>query len=90
MVVSCSFLDVGQACLSDDAAWMTPAIIRSCILRTIEGGWGRMLSLFLHHLLKGPLGFSTAGVAVELGDGPLIIYAKLSVLLTDGEGWRRL
>ena len=45
---------------------------------------------FLHHLLKGPLGFSAAGVAVELDDGPLIIYAKLSVLLTDGEGWRRL
>ena len=49
-----------------------------------------MLSLFLHHLLKGPLGFSTAGVAVDLDDGPLIMYAKLSVLLTDGEGWRRL
>ena len=90
MVVSCSFLEVGQAYLSDDAAWMTPAIIRSSILHTIEGGWGRMLSLFLHHLLKGPLGFSTAGAAVELDDGPLVIYAKLSVLLTDREGWRRL
>ena len=90
MVVSCSFIEVGQAHLSDDAAWMTPAIIRSSILHTIEGGWGRMLSLFLHHLLKGPLGFSTAGVAVELEDGPLIIYANLSVLLTDGDGWRRL
>ena len=90
MVVSCSFIEVGQAHLSDDAAWMTPAIIRSSILHTIEGGWGRMLSLFLHHSPKGPLGFSTAGVAVELEDGPLIIYANLSVLLTDGEGWRRL
>jgi hypothetical protein len=52
MVVSCYFLEVGQSYLADDAAWMTPAIIKSCVLHTIEGVWSRMLSVFLHHLLK--------------------------------------
>ena len=41
----------------------------------------------LQHLLTGPLGFSTVGVAVELDGGPVIIYARLGALLTDGEGW---
>lgn len=87
MVISCSFLEVGQAFLADSSSWMTPAIIRSSVMHSIEGGWSRCLSLFLHHLLKGPLGFSTAGVAVELGGEVVVIYATLSVMLTDGEGW---
>jgi hypothetical protein len=87
MVISCTFLEVGQSFLSDSAAWMTPAIIRSPILKSIDGGWSHALSMFLQHLLTGPLGFSTVGVAVELDGGPVIIYARLGALLTDGEGW---
>jgi hypothetical protein len=43
--------------------------------------------MFLQHLLTGPLGFSTVGVAVELDGGPVVIHARLGALLTDGEGW---
>ena len=90
MVVSCSFLEVGQSFLSDRVAWMTPAIIRSKALHDVQGGWSKALSVFLEHLLTGPLGFSTVGSAVELDNGPVVIYAKLAVLLTDGEGWYRV
>ena len=89
MVLSCLFFEVGQSFLSDSAAWMTCAIIRSPILKIIDGGWSHALSLFLQHLLTGPLGFSTVGVAVELDCGPVVIHARLGALLTDGEGWYR-
>ena len=87
MVISCTFLEVGQSFLSDSAAWMTPAIIRSPILKSIDRGWSHALSMFLQHLLTGPLGFSTVGVAVELDGGTVVIHARLGALLTDGEGW---
>lgn len=88
MVISCAFTNVGQAFLSDSAAWMTPAIVRSAKIHQVPGGWSRLLAVFLHHLLKGPLGISTVGVPVELDQGTVLIYANLGALLTDGEGWQ--
>jgi hypothetical protein len=56
---------------------MTPAIIRSPILKSIDGGWSHALSMFLQHLLTGPLGFATVGVAVELDGGPVVYSCKI-------------
>lgn len=39
-------------------------------------------------LLVGPTGFSTAGVPVELPSGTTVIFARMSNLLSDGDGFR--
>ncbi len=45
-----------------------------------------MLRIFLEKLLIGPSGLSGGGVAIELDDGPLLLFGRLSNVLADGEG----
>ena len=47
-----------------------------------------MLKRYLMHQLCGPEGITTVGVVVDVGSGPCLVFAKLSAMLTDGDGWR--
>lgn len=89
MNLSFSFLEFGQAVLCSEAAWFTPVCVRSSVFREIEGGWPHLLRLFLRLLLLGPSGTNAGGIAVELGDAtPTLIFANLSNILSDGDGFR--
>ena len=47
-----------------------------------------MLALFCRRLFLGAVGFSTAGVPLMIHGRPVLIYARLSVVISDGDGLR--
>jgi len=54
----------------------------------VDGGWSHMLRLVLERLLVGPLGLSTVGVPVRVGGEERLLFATLTNLLSDGDGFR--
>ena len=47
------------------------------------GGWSKLLRFILHKMFVGPSSFSSSGVAVRLGDNPVLLFAKLTNILGD-------
>jgi hypothetical protein len=47
-----------------------------------------MLRLFLERVLFGQSGMSTVGVPIKVGGQDRLLFAKLTNLLTDGDGHR--
>lgn len=88
MILSYNFLELGQAALSDEAFWHTPVIVRHNTIREVVGGWSRMLRDYLRLQLTGASGLATAGVPVKLGGENVLIFARLTNLLADGEGFK--
>jgi hypothetical protein len=88
MVLSFSFLELGQLALSRDAAWVTPICVRTAMLKQIAGGWPCCLKIFLRRLLLGATGIAVGGVPVTLGGQHYILYGTVTNLLSDGDGLR--
>ena len=88
MVASFTFKELGQAAMFNGDMWLTPVAVRSSKMREVRGGWSALLTRFLRRLLLGPTGFSSAGVPIELPTGIAVVFAKVSNLLTDGDGFR--
>jgi hypothetical protein len=86
MVLSFTFLELGQPAVTHGRAWLTPVVIRSTVLHDVEGGWARCLSTFLERLLFAPSGLAAGGVPILVGGQPILLFGKLSNLLSDGEG----
>lgn len=45
-----------------------------------------MARRFLEHILVHPAGLATGGVPLVLDDGPIMLFARLSNVLADGDG----
>ena len=88
MALSFSSLELGQSALFHEWAWVTAVCIRSSQLGKVEGGWAGALRQFLHTLLLGPLGMATGGVPLEIGGSPIMLFAKVTNMLSDGDGLR--
>ena len=87
MVLSYNFLDLG-AFLEQDATWMSPVMVRTNRFKHVQGGWSAMLTQYLLVHLLGSHGLATAGAVVMVGGQPLHIFARLEVLMSDGDGLR--
>lgn len=70
-------------------AWFTCVVLRSCVLDTVVGGWSACLRLFLERQLLGRNGLSTVGCPVSLGGEHRLLYARLTNLLSDGDGLKQ-
>jgi len=86
-----NFLELGADVLESDATWFVPIVVRTGLIKKVNGGWSTLLKVFLRHLLLGPLSLRLAGVFVTLELDPdaanlCHIQAKLQSCLTDGEG----
>ena len=88
MVASFTFKELGQAAMFNGDMWLTPVAVRSSKMREVRGGWSALLTRFLRRLSLGPTGFSSAGVPIELPTGIVVVFVKVSNLLTDGDGFR--
>ena len=88
MNLSYTFAELGRRVVSRSAAWITPVSVRATMIKSVAGEWSAMLCCYLRLHLLGPAGISTAGIAVNICGQPLLIHAKLKVLLTDGDGHR--
>lgn len=49
-----------------------------------------MVQRFLEHILLQPCGLAVGGVPLELEDGPVMLFARLSNVLADGDGHEEL
>ena len=81
-----SFLNLGQTALFDDVAWVVPLAIRHSKLVEVVGGWPHVLQVFLRRLLFGPHGLATVGLALLIEGRSYTMKARISCLLSDGEG----
>ena len=54
------------------------------------GGWSCMLRCFCERILLGPSGLATAGMTVTVRGRPYVLFARLSNLLSDGDGLRQV
>lgn len=90
MVLSYSFLELGQSAMSQGLAWVTAAVARTHgVIDKTPGGWSALLRLFLENLLLGPEGLATAGIPVTVGGRSRLIFAALKNVLADGDGLRQ-
>ena len=89
MVISASFVQLGQAALSHNDAWMTIAVARTHgAIDQVAGGWSTMLRVLVEDLLFGPLGVATAGLTLSLPTSVTMVKASLTNFLADGDGFR--
>ena len=88
MVVSFSFRELG-AVIRSEFGWFTGTVVRSSIINEAAGGWSAMMRQYLHVQLLGANGLSETGVAITIHNQPLLFWAKLTNLLSDGDGHRQ-
>ena len=90
MVLSVSFLQLGQFALTNGDAWMTLAVVRTVgVMDSVVGGWSAMLRVFLEHLFLGDLGLATVGLPLNLSQqAPVMLFAAITNILADGDGFR--
>ena len=86
MVLSYTFLELGQRYISDGTAWLTPVCVRTSTIDKVAGGWSHLLRLFLEHQLLSTTGLAVAGVPITVDGKPVLIFARLHNILGDGEG----
>ena len=86
MVVSFTFLELGQVAITREVAWTTPVCVRHTAIEQIEGAWSCMFRLFMHRLILGPCGLATAGVPLQLSDRTVMLRASIHNIMSDGEG----
>jgi hypothetical protein len=58
-------------------------------LYKVDGGWSYMMRLFVERILYGQSGMSTVGVPLLIGGQERLLFAKLTNLLSDGDGHRQ-
>ena len=88
MNLSFTFLEFGQSVWCTEVAWFTSVFLLSSVIGQAVGGWSHLLRLFLNVLLIGPLGFESAGVPIRVQGKDVLIFAKLSNIISDGDGFR--
>jgi hypothetical protein len=88
MNLSFSFLQLGQELLASDLAWFTPVCMQSHTIALLEGGWPHALREYLKLQLLGTDGLSSAGLPLELRGQHVLLFARLTNILSDGDGFR--
>ena len=89
MVLSLTFRELGKEAISSGRVWFTCAVIRSTVVGEVVGAWSACLWLFLDRLLLGPAGCATAGCPVAVAGTDRLLFARVTNLLSDGDGLRQ-
>ena len=82
-----NFVEIDEA--SQGSTWFAPVAARVSEIHDVVGGWSRVLACILHRMFLGPNGFSTAGCAFTHEDRHYVVFARLRVLMSDGDGLRK-
>ena len=88
MNLSFNFMQLGADVCSEDASWMTPVTLRHSIIAQSKIGWSGILAMFIKRFLFGPHGISTVGLPLRVNGALFIIKARLSIMISDGDGIR--
>ena len=84
-----NFRELGPATLTEDCTWMCPLIVGTRMESNVNGGWSRIFGDFLHRCFFGPNGFLTAGVPIVDEGNMMMLYAKLDIAISDGDGLKK-
>ena len=87
-VTSFNFTEVGPTALCHEMTWMTFALCRAHIIKSVVGGWPRMFRILLHMLILGDLSFSQAGCPLMLHGQVFHLYARVKIVLSDLQGFQ--
>ena len=90
MVLSYTFLELGQRAMTLECGWLTPVILRHNYMEQVVGGWPHFVKRFLELQLLSPCGLATAGVPVTIAGKTSVIWARLANVLADGEGLMKI
>jgi hypothetical protein len=88
MVLSYSFVELGQETLWHAHAWTTPVCVRSSVIAKVQGGWSHMFRQYLRLHIAGVTGITSAGVPLMLRGRPFLLFAKFRFLIGDGDALR--
>jgi hypothetical protein len=88
MNLSFTFRELGNHALSSELAWFTPVCVRHQQIQLCKGGWSNFLREYLRLQLLGTCGLATGGVPLVLDGEVLLVFAKLTNILSDGDGLR--
>ena len=89
MVLSFTFAELGQDAISCGFGWFTVAVVRTTVLEKARGGWSALLRRFVERQLLAADGLATTGCPVTIAGQHVPIFARLTNLLSDGDGLRQ-
>ena len=81
MVLSYTFLEMGQRAMTLECGWLAPVILRHNYMEQVVGGWPHFVKRFLELQLLSPCGLATAGVPVTIAGKTSVIWARLANVL---------
>ena len=91
MVLSFTFLELGKLALRSDNMWITPVIIRTFEMNQVQGGWAYLFRVFMRQFLLGTDGgLLTSGVHLVVFGESVLLFSRLSNIISDGDGLRLL
>lgn len=83
-----SFLELGRRFLVIPCAWLFPVCVRAVLYNALEGGWSHMLRIYIEIQFLRANALATSGIPLMLHGQAFLLTAKLTHLLSDGEGLR--
>ena len=89
MVLSISWLELGQTALSEGPAWISPLVMRSHMIDKIQGGWSHVLRKVMEDMFFGPEGLSTVGAPIVVHGRDRILFCRIAAVLSGGDGLRQ-
>ena len=89
MNLSFTFAELGDFS-HNDVCWITPMVVQATKAHKVKGGWSAILREYLKMHLTSPGGLqSDAGVALTLGSQVHCLFARVRILLSDGDGLKQ-
>ena len=77
-----SFKELQGALRSEDV-WLPMAILKVSVTKFVDGGLAHAMRLLLRLFFVAEEGFQDTGVAIDAGDGPVLLFARLSNMIGD-------
>lgn len=81
MAIYMSWLELGKF-LRLEESWLMVAVVRTRLLKEIDGRFSCFLKQLLRKIFLGPRSLNTAGIVLEL-DGPRLFWAKYHLFIGD-------
>ena len=82
-----NFLELGAHVLPITATWVCPLVVRSTLLKQIDGGWSNVCGYMLKRLVLASENF-LKGVAIEVNGTCRLLHARLQHIVCDGDALR--
>ena len=74
--------------LGSNSMWLP--LVRTLVLKLLEGGWSKVFTQMVHRTFYGRFGLSVVGVAFSHRGRDYSFFAKLSNILSDGDGLKQV